>query len=176
MKKILLFLSLAAIAFSSCHKDKKDDNYYFSFKADGQDVSFTGYIVAARGTDSIYKTLTILGATSATGTGDYLGIYLANSPGLQEFTTGSYHDVDNQNLLLTTYGRNSLEYEAGETLAEEAAANSIPLAHNFTLTITALTNKVVEGTFSGDYYIDADPVNGDMVSISEGKFRLRLIQ
>jgi hypothetical protein len=174
MKRTLFPFIILALFLVSCSKEKSGNTYYFNFKANGQTVKFTGYIAAGWGVDNGFKTLTILGAPNASASNDYLGLYLANYPGNNEITTGMYRDTAHQYLFLSTYAQDGIDYESGQTLADEAETNSITLANPLKLTISSLTSNSVQGTFEGDYYVDADPVNGQKVTITEGKFNVKI--
>jgi hypothetical protein len=173
MKKIFLILLLPVVLFLSCNKEY-NHNYYFRFKADGTDKNYTGYILAhLEDLGSGDFELTILGAPNANSFDDYLGIYINNSPGGGTITAGQYNDNSTTRVVLSTYGKGTIGYEAGTTMYEEAVANNVTITNHFTGNITELnTSGNARGTFSGDYYPDGD-IHGTKISITNGEFYVK---
>ena len=173
MKKLCFLLLVPVILFLSCNKGN-DDNFYFRFKVDGTEKNYTNYIVAHMedlgGGDF---ELTILGAPNSNSFDDYLGFYINNSPGGGAITTGQYNDNSTTRVVLSTYGKGNIGYEAGTTMYDEGIANNVTIANHFTVNITELnTSGNARGTFSGDYYPDGD-IHGSKISITNGEFHVK---
>ena len=173
MKKIFHILLLPAILFLSCSKEV-DENYHVSFTVNGVAKTYTAHTFAhLQAVGGGNSELTILGAGSSTSFGDYLGIYINNSPGNGAIQAGQYQDNSASYTVLTTYENAGSAYEAGHTVAEQGVIYSIPIANHFRATITELTaNGVARGTFSGDYYKDGD-VHSTKISITNGTFYVK---
>jgi hypothetical protein len=170
MKKIFLIPAFFLLLLISCKKDGQDQNYYVRFSADGVSKSFTGYVFAHEEVISGYTTLAVNGATSPTSFDDYMGFYIDNFPTAAAILPGIYLDNSPDYTLLSTYNINGLEYEAGETVAENAINDGITIANHFTVNITEKTSTTIRGTFSGDFYFEADVQNGDKITITNGEF------
>ena len=171
MKKIFA-ISLFLIIFESCQKEHSvtDDNYHVSFTVDGVNKTYTGHVFAHLDTIAGYIELQIVGANSTTSFDNYMGIYVNNFPGSSNITTGQYEDNSASFTLLTTYANNAIEYEAGQSVAEEAVTYNVTIANHFKVIISSLDNKSAKGTFSGDYYEDGNVQNGTRLSITNGDF------
>ena len=177
MKKLTIFFILAIALFISCQKNKpNDDNYYLKFKIDGVDKNYSGYAVFNRDTIAGYITLTIIGANSATSYDDYMGIYLDNSPAGGTIGTGQYDDVSSTYTLLTTHAKNGVDFEAGQSVAEDAAFYNVSLANHFKVNISSMDGQTARGTFGGDYYADGDVQAGTKLSITNGEFFVKFHQ
>lgn len=175
MRKLTLITLLLLTLFVSCKKENGDDDYYFTFTVNGVNKSYSGFIAAATDTSGAYVELTILGATSSTSFDDYLGIYLNNSPSTDNIVPGQYEDLSADFTLLTTYGANGKDYESGQSVAEEAAANGITLTNHFKVNITSMDSKSVKGTFSGDYYDAGNVQTGEKLTITNGSFHVKFM-
>lgn len=174
MKKNSLLVALTVLLFISCNKNNGGD-YYFTFKENGINKSYSANIYAGADTTAPYIELMIIGSNSMTFD-EVLGFYINNSPGQTAIVTGLYEDTTPNFTLLSTYSKGTTDYESGQSVAEEAVANNITLTNHLKLTITSLDSKVVEGTFSGDYYTDGNVVSGTRITITDGSFRVRRIQ
>ena len=124
-------------------------------------------------TTSGYYTLEILGANSSTSFNDYLGFYLDNFPAGGNITAGQYEDNSTSYTLLTTYANNGIDFEAGQSVAQDAVAYNVTIANHFKVNITAMDDKTAKGTFSGDYYEDGDVQSGTKLTITNGDFFVR---
>jgi hypothetical protein len=179
MKKLTILGLLVAISFVSCQKEKdrqdSDNNYHFSFTVDGVKKSYTGYIAAHTDTVSGYVSLTILGAPAVTSFDNYLGIYLDNVPNKGNITVGQYLDLGPNFNLITTYNLNGVEYESGQSVAEDAITDNITIANHFKLNITSMDKTTIRGTFSGDYFKDGDAKNGTKLNITNGDFYVKFL-
>ena len=168
MKK--LFAALVIVCFFSCKKEHSaDTNYHVSFAVNGVTKNYTGHVLAHADTTSGYVEFTILGTNTMTSTDDYLGIYLNNDPGGSNIASGQYQDAATSYTLLTTYQNSGREYEAGQTVAQDAATDNITIANHFKVIITSMDKNTTRGTFSGDYYENGD-VQGTKISITNGEF------
>jgi hypothetical protein len=172
MKKLSIITILVLTLFGtlSCNKKNDGDGFYIKFKVNGTTKEYTGYVVAHVDVVSGTATLTILGAPSATTFDDYMGIYIANDPSGNNITAGIYEDLSGDFTVLTTYASSRIEYEAGQSVAEDAAAGSITIPIHFNAIINSMSDETVKGSFSGSYYADGDVENGTRLDITEGEF------
>lgn len=175
MKKIYLFALALIVLFTGCQKESGNSagEYYVSFSVNGTAKKYTGYTFGHTeivGTDA---ELQVVGTTSTTTFDNYMGIYLNNYPGSGTFTTGEYTDASTSFTLLATYESGGKSYEAGQSVAEDAAANSITIANHFKTTITQINDKTIRGTFSGDFYENGDVQTGAKISITNGEFYVK---
>lgn len=171
MKRLTLTAFLFIILFSACKKEHNtEDNFHVNFTQDGVSKSFTGHVVAHRDTVGNYYSLTIIGANTATSFDNYMSIYIDNDPVHGSFTTGEYPDNSPSFSVLSTYTVNSIEHESGQSVALDAAANGITLAHHFKVIITSIDNNTIRGTFSGDYYKNGDTHSAVKFNITNGDF------
>ncbi|HEX7845561.1 MAG TPA: hypothetical protein VF476_07125 [Chitinophagaceae bacterium] len=173
MKKIILLFIPVLIIFSGCKKDK-DDEYYVSFTVNGTPKKFTGYPIGSLQESGVVKELYIIGAASALADDDYLGIYMNNYPAFGNFTPGEYTDGSTTFTVLATYENGGFSYEAGQSVAEEAVTHNVTIANHFKVTITHMDDKVMRGTFSGDFYEDGNVQTGTKISIANGQFAVRV--
>lgn len=176
MKKIAILALLVSICFVSCQKEhgqEEDSNFHVSFSVDGVSKSFTGYVLAHTDTTSGYVELTILGTPAITSFDNYMGVYLDNFPAKGSIGTGQYQDNGTTYSLLTTYVVNGAEYEAGQSVAADAVSENVTIANPFKLNITSMDKNIARGTFSGDYFKNGDPKNGEKISITKGEFYVK---
>jgi hypothetical protein len=174
MKKLLILTLLAftLVGFLSCNKENDDDGF-IRFKVNGSQKEYTGYVVAHVDVVSGTSTLTILGSTSANNFNDYMGIFIANDPSGDDINPGIYEDLSGDFTVLTTYSNGGTEYEAGQSIAEDAAANSISIPVHFNTIISSMSNETISGSFSGSYYANGDVENGTRLDITEGQFHAK---
>ena len=173
MKRFSVIPVLLLILLGACKKEKGDDNYHISFKVDGVNKTFTAHVLAHTDTTGAYIALTILGADSPTSFDNYMGIYLDNSPGNGNINAGQYLDNSANFSLITTFAKNGIEYKAGQSVAEDAVANSIIITNHFKVTITSMSNNTIRGTFSGDYYKDGNVQGALKLNITDGDFYVK---
>jgi hypothetical protein len=174
MKKVSVIAILFLILFGACNKEHgNDSDYHVSFTVDGVNKSYTAHVLAHKDTTGGYVTLTILGANSPTSFDNYMGIYLDNFPGHGNFTPVQYDDNSATFTLLANYTNNAIEYDAGQSIAQDAVTYGVTIAHHFKVNITSIDNNVVRGTFNGDYYKDGDVQSSTKLNITNGDFYVR---
>ena len=179
MKK-LHFFPLIAIAslfqFPSCHKDNGvDNNYHISFTVDGVARKYSLYTFAHLDTLSGYIELSAGGTDSPTSLDNSMAFYVNNYPGNTAITTGEYADNSVNFEVLSTYTENGEEYEAGQSIAEEAVNQNFVIPHHFKIIITAIDKSSVRGTFSGDHFKFGTLATTPKRSIANGEFHLKLL-
>jgi hypothetical protein len=174
MKKFFILAVSFVVLFSSCKKEKSNNDYHVSFNVEGVSKKFTGYTFAHIDSAGGDVELTILGARTTTSYDDYLGIYINNFPGGGNIPAGEYRDNSANFTVLTTFQNltNGNEYEAGQTVNDDATQNNITITNHFKVTITSIDGRTARGTFSGDYFKDGDPT-GNKVSITNGDFYVK---
>ncbi len=170
MKKINLLLLLFVASLLSCKKNT-EEKYHLSFSVDGTNKVYTGYINAHTSIGGGFTTLTIFGADSTNVLEDFFVIYLSNMPGGSPVSSREYSDTSPDFRLTASYSlKNSGIYDAGKTVAEDAAANSITIINHFKVTITSTNSETVRGTFSGDFYKGGNVQTGAKITITNGDF------
>lgn len=174
MKKISFAVIVLLVLFASCSKEESAKNYHVSFSVDGVNKTYTGFVAAHIDTFGTDLELTILGTNSVTSGDDYFGIYINNYPGGGKISAGEYKDNSANFTVLSTFHNpiDNVEYESGQSMAEEAVYYGIPIANHFKVNITSLDGKTAKGTFSGDYFYDGD-VNDKKISITNGDFYVK---
>lgn len=181
MKQLFFILCVSVLLFS-CKKEysyeggpTSNPTYYLTATVDGVPLTFNvdneaTYTISSSG----FNALELIGFAS-TDVNDNTNITLdinyddpANPPGV-----GTYSEQDDHIFVTGLYDFNSADsvYTAGEA--------SFISVRPLTITITSITNNIVEGTFSGAFYAtDANtnlilnPVS--YILITNGKFRLPL--
>src|SRR5258706_6787626 len=171
MKIISVGALVLPVVFGSCSKEHgSDENYHVSFAVDGVSKTYTAHVLAHRDTTAGYFSITILATNSATSFDNYMGIYLDNSPGHGNFIAGQYADNSTTFTVLTNYTNNSIEYDAGQSVADDAATYNVTIAHHLKVVITSIDKNTVRGTFSGDHYKDGDVRGTTKLNITNGDF------
>lgn len=103
-----------------------------------------------------------------------MGLYIDNTPdNTHDIGEGFYEDTHPFFSVLSTYSNNNIDYEAGESVADDAATHSITINH-FTIQITSMDDETVSGVFTGDYYADGNVQSGTKLSITNGEFHVKL--
>jgi hypothetical protein len=176
MKRLLYVLSISILLFS-CRKEysyeggpTSNPTYYLMATVDGVPLEFNVDNEAAYTISSSTNVLELIGFASSDltdNTSIILDIHYDDvTPGVGTYTgqtddyfvTGIYDFNDPDNL-----------YTAGAT----SALSVQPLS----ITITSIADNIVEGTFSGAFYLtdgDGNVSATDYIIISNGRFRLPL--
>jgi hypothetical protein len=172
MKTICLSL-LIALTFFSCKKDSTETTYGIKCNINGVPKTFNIMMNAHREEDNGYKSVSIGGMNNGSSE-EYITGIIINMPSQKAIDAGTYTDASKEYELLFTYslGFSGPDYEAGRTLYEEAQYRGVTISNPLKVTITSLTNEVVKGTFSGDFYFEADP-GAEKKSITNGEFALK---
>jgi hypothetical protein len=173
MKKLSVIIVLISIVFGSCKKETGDENYHVSFTVDGINKTYTAHVLGHLDTTGAYISLTILGADSPTSFDNYMGIYLDNSPGNGSVTATTYTDNSANFSLVTTYARNGIDYESGQSVALDAVSSGVTITNHFKMIITSMTSTTIKGTFSGDYYTNGNTQTGTKLKITNGDFYVK---
>src|SRR6476620_8402962 len=157
MKTICLSL-LIALTFFSCKKDSTETTYGIKCNINGVPKTFNIMMNARREEDNGYTSVIFQGLNNGSSE-EYFAGAIINIPSQKEITAGTYIDASNDFELLFTYALSfsGFEYEAGSTLYEEAQYRGVTISNPLKVTITSITNEVIKGTFSGDFYFEADP-------------------
>ncbi|MBK6936817.1 MAG: hypothetical protein IPH18_07925 [Chitinophagaceae bacterium] len=169
MKKNLLASVFLIITLAGCKKDT-DENFHVSFSVNGANKSYKGHVFAHKETVSGFSQLVVNGSTSATSYNDYMGIYLDNYPAGNNFSTGEYTDAGTTYSLLSTYANGGSEYEAGQSIAEDAVSYGVTITNHFKINITQLDAETIRGTFSGDFYPGGNVRSTGKITITNGEF------
>lgn len=172
MKKLSIILLAFACTFISCKKS--NDSYYFRCSIDGTARTFNVGTYAHKevyGGQYAYQTGGF--ATSSTS-GDWIGIYIDNTPSSDEITTGIYEDSSPDFTVLGTFtdGAAVIDYDAGTSMYEHAITYGHTITNHFKVTIQSIDGTSIKGTFSGDFYPEGN-LDGTKKSITNGEFHLK---
>ena len=161
----LLFIALSGI-LGGCKKDKSDAVPHITATVDGKPISFNVNATAGMEVLGFWDYFIITGASDSTKT---QSIKITMSPGLspQYIKTGTYTDTGT---LVPISGvlQDGSSYLTGSYIATNAGSNTY---NHFVLHIAALDDKIVRGTFSGDFFING--VNSDKKTITNGDFYIK---
>ncbi len=178
VKKIILFSALFVCVFASCKKNNSgssSSNYHFTATIDGKAQTFNVSPFIFRVTNSGVSIITIEGFTGTTAAnGQVLALSWTNSGGsgvgANNFTTGTYSDTAGKYSLMGVYNPTLNESFVGGTQSTGYASNiGVTGLNHLKLVITSLDSAAVKGTFSGDFYFNAD-LSGAKKSITNGDF------
>jgi hypothetical protein len=177
MKKVHFFYLAALCLFFSCKKDKSEDtSYHVTCKIDGVAKSFSAATSGIIGTPEA-KGIVVIGASTTTATAEGFAFILNEIANENNVSAGTYTDESTKFQLLANYngsgGSDALDYHAGTEMYKESVMYSTPITDHFKVVVTAIDDKTVRGTFSGDFYLDGD-IKGDKISVTEGNFYVQL--
>jgi hypothetical protein len=151
MKKVLLIALVFTCLFLSCKKTFAHKEVF-----GGQYAYQTG------------------GFATSSISGDWIGIYIDNTPSSDEITTGTYEDSTPDFTVLGTFtdGTAVIDYDAGTSMYEHAITNGHTITNHFKVTIQSIDGTSIKGTFSGDFYPEGN-LDGIKKSITNGEFHLK---
>lgn len=172
MQKILFPALAFACFFISCKKDK--DSYYFRCNIDGTARTFNIGTYAHKEEENGHTAYLTGGFATSQGSGDWLGIYIDNTPSDAEIGTGLYEDSSPDFTVLGTLtdDQAGIDYDAGTSMYEDAITYGHTIANHFKVTIEAIDNNTIRGTFSGDFFPEGN-LDGTKKSITNGEFYLK---
>ena len=64
---------------------------------------------------------------------NYLAIIINNYPAIKPITVGQYEDNTTEFTLLTTYARDTQEFETGQSVYEDGITYNVPIVNHFNL-------------------------------------------
>ncbi|ULQ57007.1 hypothetical protein KJS94_02200 [Flavihumibacter rivuli] len=178
MRNIFICSLLALFLFSSCSKDNDEPSYFLTCKIDGVEKSFN---VGAYASYVKVENIELWGMGGFENRNDdspTMGLYLSNQPSEKPLgSTGTFNSTNTDWEVLSTYMAKEMteEYSAGSSVNADAEFYGVTIQDPLVLTITSNDGKTLEGTFSGDHYLDSDP-KATRRKITEGKFRLKIIK
>jgi hypothetical protein len=175
VKKIVLFSVLFVCVIASCKKSNSSSSgsstpgYHFTATIDGKAQPFNVNPWAISNTIRGITFVSIQGFTdSSVSLGQILALGWINSNvGTAYFTTGSYLDTATSYILPgDSYICGSQAGGFGLLAGPGVDVNN---RNHLKITITSLDSTAVKGTFSGDFFFNAD-VTGEKKSITNGDF------
>ena len=174
VKKILLFSTLFVCVFASCKKNNSgsSSNYHFTATIDGKAETFNVSPFIFKVTNSGISQIAIEGFTATTASsGEVLAISWANTGlGAASFTTGTYSDTASNYSITGVYNPSvSQSFVGGYQSTGYGSSIGVTGLNHLKLVITSLDSTAVKGTFSGDFYYNAD-LSGAKKSITNGDF------
>jgi hypothetical protein len=172
MKKISLILLAFTCLFLSCKKN--NDSYYFRCTIDGTPRTFNIGTYAHKEIENGQTAFLTGGFATSSTSGDWIGIYIDNSPSGDDITTGIYEDSSPDFTLLGTFtdGAAGIDYDSGTSMYEDAITYGHTITNHFKVTIQSIDDKAMKGTFSGDFFPEGD-LEGVKKSITNGEFYLK---
>jgi hypothetical protein len=180
MKQILLTIFIAATLLSSCSKEKsvaEDTNYHLTCSIDGVPTRFNVNSGAIELNQGGFWVLGMGGisADSANAPTLALGIYATETG--KKVPAGSYTDNGTTFQLLSTYSdvQQQIDYSAGQDMYNQANQAGFTIQNHLQIQVIELTDKIVRGTFSGDYFEDSE-LDGTIKKITNGDYYLLIQQ
>ena len=180
MKKVYLAIIVISCFLVSCSKEDSivvDTNYHLSCSIDGVAMTFNVNSGAVEINDNGNWLLGMGGinADSANAATLAIGVY-ATQPGMK-VPAGSYTDNGTSFQLISTFSDvyNQVDYNAGQEIYDIAQDAGATIANHLQVQVTELTDKIVRGKLSGDYY-EASEIEGSIKRITNGEFYLLIQQ
>ena len=172
LKKVIPFFVLA-VCLLACKKNNSNSsgNYHFTATIDGKAQTFNVSPMAVRITNGGYSIISIEGFTAASSTTQILALSWDNVPAVSStFTTGNYSDTASTYGLSANYNPTTNEsyIAGGEVIAYPTGTLPTGVNH-LKITISSLDSTAVKGTFSGDFFYNADPTAAKK-TITNGDF------
>lgn len=182
--KRLLFICCIGVLFFSCKKEYSyegdpvtTNEYYITANINGADREFNfdteAAYTTASGGYSVLEMTAFASADQADNTNITLDIYYDQAGGVPPPGVGTYDQQTDEYFEVGIYDFN----DPGKVYVADNAS-IITSIQPLSITITSVTPTVVEGTFSGAFYL-TDVLDGttdanSYVIINNGKFRLPL--
>lgn len=177
MKKYSILLCLLAVLGLSCSKDKKDENnYFFRFTLDGVQKEYNVDAFATLNIDGSSEVLILSAAEKSGNDSPIMGFTISNHPTSNPIVSRVYDDKWDEFQTEGGYSPNGvILYQAGATLRGVSESVNIPITNHLRFEIKAISGGTMTGTFSGDFYKDAEPDEEKKV-ITGGEFFVPLIK
>jgi hypothetical protein len=154
MKKILLFMALAA-AIVSCKKSSSGSgSYHMTATIDNKPKNFNAVAPVASKlmNGDVLSDLSITGVLNTT-TGESIILEINNGMTDQPIIPGTYSDTSTSFQIQAIYAASvATQYYGGTAITEEAANSGYPVKNHVKIVITSIDSKAVKGSFSGDIY------------------------
>jgi hypothetical protein len=177
--KLWFFWIILLLFCYSCSKDTADPSYHITCKVDGAPVKFnakcTGYIEYGSGE----KEVAVYGYTAPNDPASAIGFMIINDPGRDSITAGDYTDASTSFQLLGTYEPKvddaSTDYASGTEVYKDATDAGFNITNHLNVTITSITQKIIKGKFSGDFFRYVDDIQtSEKVSVTDGDFYVKI--
>jgi len=170
LKKIVLFCTLSLSLFASCkkHNSSSSSNYHFTATVDGQSQNFnTSPPFAVKVSNAGVSIIAIEGVGGTLASPQIIAVSWTNlSPGIY-LTAGNYSDTSSVYSLGGNYNPLvSTSYVSGNAVTNVSGLSGVT---HLKMTITSIDSTAVKGTFSGDFYLNAD-LSSSKKSITNGDF------
>ncbi|MBS1531397.1 MAG: hypothetical protein JSU01_13910 [Bacteroidetes bacterium] len=162
MKKLFLIAACFSVVLYACNKSGAKPYAAVSATIDGVDENFnTADSLGYKNTATVYSA-TVTAASNASSTADKLELYIANP---SQLAPGTYALTTTWN---PPYGPLIVYKLNGSTNSSDAYVVDYTGEHPAQITITAISNSNIQGTFSGVLVNAAN--NGTTKTITNGKF------
>lgn len=174
MRKLPILFFLLITACLSCSKEDPNADYHLTCTIDGVNKKFNISAMAFQSTVTGYQGIALGGAETSSSTSATFGFEIANYPSDKPIIAGTYTDGQTDFEILSTYLTEANEsFEAGTTLYQDAISSGATITNHLKVAITSIGNGSIKGTFSGDFYLEAES-NGAKKVITNGDFYLPL--
>lgn len=169
----LVILSIASLLLFSCKKGSSNPTYYMNATVGGKAETFDLQPVASDQTGLGFSTITVT-AYANTSTGESIILTLDNTPSGAPVLTGTYSDSSTQYNVTAVYNQTSSTYYlAGTNVFQAAKGTSLNIANHYKFVINTLTSTVIQGTFSGDFFLSTNST-APPITITNGSFNEQL--
>jgi len=175
MKKILILSLALGSLFSACKKSSSGSAAALSATINGTGKNFVQNPLAAKTVLSGVTSISIVGAVNAT-TGESVNITINNFPSQDSLVPGTYSDTSSRFDLNIDYIANvtSGDFYTGGTVVDGYISGVTGLANHFKLVISSIGKTSIQGTFSGNIYLNGDPTATPW-PVTGGSFNLKMI-
>ena len=176
MKSILKILLVVIVVLSGCTKRpyEKQESFYVSCTIDGIPRTYV-FVGAGDRTDPGNGIISLYAVLDTATDDDFIGVSVNSVNLAKAVTAGNYTDTTTGFQAYSVFGTLSsqINYNAGSNIVEIAAPAGIDISNHLKVAITELTETTIRGTFSGDFYEEADP-SGAIKKVTDGSFYVRM--
>ncbi|MBZ5855995.1 hypothetical protein [Flavihumibacter profundi] len=180
MKKTVIYVLVIAAIVASCGKENStelDTNYHLNCNIEGVPVNFNFNAYGAVLNDSGTMALGVIGQTGDSVNASIFRFAIFSLEDSVKVPLGTYTDNETRFETESVYNDmyNVIDYSAGQEMYDKSVAAGVNIQNHLIINITELTDKIVRGTFSGDYYANSE-ISGAIKKITNGDFYLKLQQ
>jgi hypothetical protein len=171
MKRLFFLATLLASFSLSCNKSHNSGSaYYIKANIDGAAKNFSGGVFATRTSDNTGYSVNINGLFSSSS-GEGMDVLVSSNNPSQIVGAGTYNDSSSVYTILLVYAPSATGagYTGGTPVTDSARAHGISIANHLQVVITSITSSEVQGTFSGDIFLNGD-ATADKKTVMNGSF------
>ena len=163
LKKFSFFFVLSLCVFASCKKSgSSSSDYHMTATVDGQSQSFNLSPLAVKVTNGGLSIIALEGYAGNQSNQQIMAMSWTSYSVGQILVAGNYSDTSSKYALGGNYNPSiSVSYVGGNNIMTGGT--------HLKMTITSIDSTAVRGTFSGDFYLNADP-SSPKKTITNGDF------